>query len=398
MAAFTNARRIYLFSFFWMFLVIMPVIVPFFLDLGLTMHEVFLLQAAFGLAVVAFEIPSGYLCDLWGRKKTLIVGSFISGCGFTALVYLKSFWALVGFEIWIALGLSFVSGADVSLLYDSVDRSERKHGTKSLANMQFASVAGESVAALVGGVLIAWSFRHVVVAGAITSWIPFLIALTLREPKYERMDTKSHWQNFQRVFSHVFLRHDRILALTSINLVVWGLATFFAVWMHQKYWRDNGVPLAQFGLLWSIFNISVGIVGMQVHRLEHKLGPVPLLIFMGFAPVVGYLGMGLAGGYFGVAFGVLFYCSRGVNQVLLKDAMNWRTPSSFRATANSLQSFFFRLGFAIFGPGVGYVIDRFGMHSALFLLGGVFFALFFVTLVPLIRAIRRAAPDYIPEG
>jgi MFS family permease len=212
------------------------------------------------------------------------------------------------------------------------------------------------------------------------------------------MDDKSHWENFKRVFRHIFFSHDRILVFSSISLIVWGLSTFFAVWMFQKYWQENQVPLHYFGLIWAIYNISVGLVGKQVHTLEHKFGPLPLIVFLGLAPIAGYLGMGLAGGYFGVALGLLFYCSRGVTHVLLKDAMNWRTPSAFRATANSLQSFFFRLGFAAFGPAVGFIIDRFGMRAALFSLGAAFSILFLLTLVPLIKAVLQSAPDYIPEG
>ena len=82
---------------------------------------------------------------------------------------------------------------------------------------------------------------------------------------------------------------------------------------------------------------------------------------------------------------------------MLRDALNWRTPAAFRATANSLQSFFFRLGFAIFGPAVGYLIDHFGTPFALKALAGAFTALLFLTLFPLIKAIRETVPDYIPE-
>jgi len=394
----SNSRKIYLFSFFYMFLVTIPVIVPFFLSLGLTMSEVFQLQAIFGICVCALEIPTGYLCDMWGRKNTLVVGSFISGIGFTLLLFANTFWSLAVFEMVLALALSLVSGADVSLLYDSVDKSHRKHGAISLANMQLASVSGESVASVLGGILVAWSFSHVLWANAIAGWIPFFVALTFHEPSYEKMSGKSHWHNFTQVFRHIFFHHDRILVLTSINLIVWGLSTFFAVWMFQKYWQVNGVSLMYFGFIWAAYNISVGLVGKQVHWIETKVGPLPLLVFLGLSPVIGYFGMGLAGGYLGVTIGLLFYFSRGVTSVLLKDAMNWRTPSSFRATANSLQSFFFRLGFAIFGPGVGYTIDTYGIRVALFTLGSVFAVLFLLTLVPLIRAIGKAAPDYIPEG
>ena len=392
-----NAGRLYIFSFFYMFMVIIPVMVPYFLSVGLTMHQVFQLQAIFGLGVVALEIPTGYLCDLWGRKKILLFGAFFSGLGFTYLLFAHSFLTLVVFELVVSVGMSFVSGADVSLLYDSVDKSHRKHGTKSLANMQMASVSGESVASVLGGLLVAYSYRHVLLANAIAAWIPFFVALTFHEVGYEKMKGDSHWKNFKEVFHHIFLGHDRVLVLTSLNLIIWGLSTFFAVWMFQKYWQENNIHLVYFGFLWAGYNISVGIVGKQVHSLEHKFGPVPLLIFLGLAPIFGYIGMGLFGGTFGVLLGLLFYFSRGINQVLLKDALNWRTPSGYRATTNSLQSFFFRLGFAIFGPGVGFIIDRFGIRAALFTLGTVFAILFVFLMIPLMRAIVKAAPAYIPE-
>jgi hypothetical protein len=52
-----------------MFLVIIPVIVPYFLSLGLDMKQVFQLQAIFGLTVALLEVPSGYLCDLGAEKR-----------------------------------------------------------------------------------------------------------------------------------------------------------------------------------------------------------------------------------------------------------------------------------------------------------------------------------------
>ena len=386
-----NIKKIYAFSFFWMFLIIMPVIVPFFLSLGLSMKQVFQVQAIFGLSIVILEVPTGYLCDLWGRKNTLIIGSFICGIGCTYLMFVKSFTGLVIYEVILAISSSFVSGADISLLYDSVDKSERKEGTRSLANMQFYSMAGESIAAVLGGFLVTLSFGHVLVAYAIVQWIPFLIAFSFAEPVYEKMNKKTHWQNFGKILKYIFFNKDRVLILTFANLVIWGLASFFAVWMYQKYWQENNVSLAMFGIIWAAFNLSVGIMGKQVHMLEKKIGPAPLLIFVGLGPILGYWGMGVMGGYVGVAFGILFYLSRGINNVLLKDAMNWRIPSSFRATANSLHSMFFRLGFAVFGPGVGLLIDSQGMRFTLILLGCVFLGLFFLALVPLMKAIRQNA-------
>jgi MFS family permease len=75
----SNIPKIYSFSFFYMFLVIVPLLVPFFHKLGLTMEQVFISQAAFGLSMALFEVPSAYLGDLWGRKQVMILGVLLQG-------------------------------------------------------------------------------------------------------------------------------------------------------------------------------------------------------------------------------------------------------------------------------------------------------------------------------
>ena len=42
----------------------MPIITIFYTEHGLSLHEVFLIQAIFSIAVVLFEVPSGYFADV----------------------------------------------------------------------------------------------------------------------------------------------------------------------------------------------------------------------------------------------------------------------------------------------------------------------------------------------
>jgi len=116
--------RVYTFGFFSMFMVLIPVIIPFFTSIGLSMTEIFSLQAIFGIVVATCEVPSGYICDLWGRKKTILVGSFLVGCGHTYLLWSDSFADLLVFEIFVAVGLSLISGADLSMMYDLFNYSK----------------------------------------------------------------------------------------------------------------------------------------------------------------------------------------------------------------------------------------------------------------------------------
>jgi predicted MFS family arabinose efflux permease len=362
------------------------------------MTQVFQVQAVFAFSVALFEIPTGYLSDIWSRKKTLLVGAFLLGLSFSLLPFCKTFTHLIAYEILIALAHSFISGTDVALLYDSLGArsDDRQVAKNALANLQFSAVSAESIASVLSGFLVLLSFRHVLIAQALGAWLPFVFGLFVIEPKIHRMNSDSHLENFKRVLRHIFFR-DRTLRLIFLNLTVFGLSTFFAVWVLQKYWQDAGVPLAWFGGIWAVFNFSVGVIGKFTHRLEERWGPVPLLIVIGLSPAVAYFAMGWGLSLLGVAAGILFYISRGLCQVLLKDGFNWRVPPEFRATANSLSSLMFRLTFAMSAPLVGWSIDRYGMLWSLRGMGLSVLLAFVLLMIPLIRDIARKAPKGIPH-
>lgn len=382
-----------------MFLVIIPVLVPYFLSFDLTMEQVFQLQAIFGFTVAVLEVPSGYFCDLFGRKLALIIGSAFTVIGHTGLYFIDSYSEFVAYEITLGIALSLISGADLSILFDSLNEinNDRDERTKAVANIQLSTTGSEAIASILSGFLVMISFKAVVIAQAIAGWFTFFIAFTLKEPNFQKMSKSNHLENIKKIYRHLFTT-DKLLRLSFINLIVWGLSTFFAVWIFQKYWMENQIPLTYFGFIWAGYNFSVGLIGKQVHRLEKKYGPILILVFIGILPIVGYFGMAFFSGWVGVVFGLAFQACRGLNSVILKDALNWRTPSEFRATVNSLHSLGFRLGFCIFGPGVGYLIDKEGISFTLSILGIVFMILYIVFLIPLIKTISDIDKDIIPKS
>jgi len=383
-----NLKLLNAFSFFWLALVIIPVIVPFFATKGLSLADVFVLQSAFALSVVIFEVPSGYLADIIGRRKALILGSLFHGVGFTLLCFADSFAGLVLFEVTVGLGMSLLSGSDLSLLYDSqlALSLSPKEKTQGLARMRAIKAVSEGLAALLGGLLVVWSFEVLVVVNAVIAWVPLVLAWFLVEAPFERLRLVSPAQNFRRILVHLFYQ-DRLLRLTTLSLTFYGFSTFYVVWLIQPYWEAMGIPLAMFGLLWAAKNFAVALAARYCEPLERHFGPVAVLVVMALLPVAGYLGMALAGGVAGLVLAFTFYISRGFHQVILTDAFNSRVPSEFRATANSLTGFLFRLTFIVTGPLVGYLYEWQGMSVTLLALGLASAVLFVVLLLPLIRSV-----------
>ena len=100
-------------------MVIVPVIVPFFIAKGLSLADIFYLQAVFATVIVVFEAPSGYFADVFGRKNALVIGSVIHGVVYFYLNFADELTSLIIFEISVGIDASLLSGADLTLLYDT---------------------------------------------------------------------------------------------------------------------------------------------------------------------------------------------------------------------------------------------------------------------------------------
>ncbi len=382
--------RIYSFQFFWIFALILPVLYPYYASLGVNMHEFFQLQAMFGFSVAIFEIPSGYFSDYFGRKVSLGVGGFLSGVSYFILTQATGFYGLLLHEFLLGVALSFVSGTDVAILFDSLPpKASRNDSSRLLGFHQMAASLGESSAAvLCTGLLLFLSYKSIIAIQAIVAWIPFFIALSIPEPPTPR---KEHLEFKKVKILWMQLLHEQLeLRLLILHFVVWMLATFIAIWTIQKYWQEHNVPLTWFGLLWGASNLLMGFTGLAARRLEHRWSSRHILLGVGLLSIAAFVIMGLTPGLLGVAVGFLLYLARGLNQVVARDLLNQNMQPELRATANSIVNFLFRISFAFLGPGIGWAIDRWSLNATLLTAGAIFAILFLLITFPLWKLLKNS--------
>lgn len=385
-----NIKIIYGLAFFYSFMVIVPVIVPFFMAKGLSLADIFYLQAVFATAIVVFEAPSGYFADVFGRKTALVIGSGIHGLAYLYLNFAGDLASLLIFEIMAGIAASLLSGADLALLYDTQkalqDDNDIEH-SNAISQLGFFRSSSEGLGALVGGVLVLWSFEAMVAVQSVAAWMCLILALLIIEPPYKKTEGKNNRIQISSILRHLFMS-DPVLRNVVIAIPLYNLATFHAAWLMQPYWAAEGISLSMFGLLWFSQSLVVAAAARFGFVIERRYGAVFSLFLMGLLPIVGHFGMAWAQGWSGILIGLLLFASRGLNQVILVNAMNRRIPSEFRATANSFTSFLFRLAFIVTGPVVGYLAEAKGLEITLNGLGLSSILLFSLVMIPLIQSVK----------
>jgi len=220
-----NITLLYGFSFFDPFMIVIPVWVPYLATQGITMRQFMELQAVFAIVIFLGEVPTGLLSDLWGRKKTLLVGSTLKAISFSLLPLWHSYEGFLFYHLTMGIALSMISGGDVALLYDSylAAGGERSRGTALLGNMKLAGQTGAAVSALLGGAVVTLSYGHLLWANAILSWIPALLVLAVTEPPVAAKRGKARAEGFREVVSTTLVR-DASTRRVFLNVVASGAA------------------------------------------------------------------------------------------------------------------------------------------------------------------------------
>lgn len=96
----------------------------FLLDAGLSNLEAFAANAFFAAGMVLFEIPTGIVADMWGRRVSFLLGTITLAVSTVLYVLLwqveAPFWQWAVVSVLLGLGFTFFSGATEAWLVDAL--------------------------------------------------------------------------------------------------------------------------------------------------------------------------------------------------------------------------------------------------------------------------------------
>ena len=361
-----NIRKLYAFSFLQMTLFPMAIITLFWKDhIGLTLTQILLLQGIFSVATLLLDYPAGYVSDRLGYRCALNIASLLGIAGWGLYTVAGSFGGVLAAEILLGMSLSFVSGSDSALLYETLaaEGSEQSYARHEGRMNGFGQI-GEAAGALMAGVIYAYApvLPFILQVGV---WIAALfVTRGLADTSRERtVPVRSHLAEALSTARYAF-RDNRHLRYTILLNTVLGIASFFPVWLIQPYMQHAGVPLAWFGPVWAVANLTVALCALASHRLHLRLGDRGMVLLFVALVIAGYLGLGLTAGVGGFLFYFLLTAMRGLRGPMMLSHTQGESSSDNRAATLSLQSVSFRLLFVCTGPLVGRLADGVGVRQS----------------------------------
>jgi MFS family permease len=341
----------------------------FMLDAGLDIFEVFVVNAAFTVGLVLFEIPTGVVADSTGRRRSFLLSVLILIIGTVGYLSIAGLGGgLAGFvvvSLILGIGYSFYSGAAEAWLVDALhavghDGQLDRIFARSEIVTSGAIVLGSVGGGLLGTLDLSWPLvlRAVLLAGV------FGVGLSVMHdvgfvPRAHRMSAMPTEMRKVLQASIDFARNSRSAQLLMSVSLIQGMFAIWGFYAAQPYLlqllRRDAVWVA--GIITALMALATNAGNLAVEFFARFCGRrTTLLIAAATALAIAAAGAGLADSFWTVLLMLLLLnAAQGVGGPVQRAYLHTIAPSAQRATVASAVSLVGGAGGIVGQLGLGWI-------------------------------------------
>jgi len=202
-------------------------LILFFLEKGIDYIKIGLLYSVREITIMLFEIPSGLVADVLGRKKTLMASFFVYILSFATFYFSNHFGLMLLAMVLFALADAFRSGVHKAMIFQYLTRRGRAgQKTNYYGHTRSWSQTGSSIASLVAGIMVFYygSYRIIFAISAVPYFLDMLLIWSYPgylDGEFNTKNKKSVRKKFAEVWKTIVtsLKEFSLLhILTSLSL------------------------------------------------------------------------------------------------------------------------------------------------------------------------------------
>ena len=369
----------------------------FFIQNGLSLLQIGLLESIFHGTSLLCEIPSGMLADRFSYKTNLYLARLASIVSSILILFGQgNFWIYALAMMVSAWSYNFDSGTSTAFLYDSAVEAGQKD--RYLQISSFLSGVAEVTRTL--GTVVAGFFIHGALAWTYLiaiglSFLSIILIYFMKEPMAKR--EKNEVLTFKTIVLQVRKEwHEKpVLFYWMMTYQLVGtLMCMFYFYYQQKISDLAGWQVSLVMLIGSGLNLIAVYVASQIGKKWNSNRVFPTLVAL--------TGLALLLVFFGTPFAFLLVylltdTLYAVYQPIYFNDLQGYLPSSVRATMLSINSMLFSLSMIVIFPLTGWLIDRWGLVAVFLVLGLILLLTYPILRIGLKRMGKLLNQDLITE-
>ena len=341
----------------------------FFIQNGLSLLQIGLLESIFHGTSLLCEIPSGMLADRFSYKTNLYLARLSSiGSSILILFGQGNFWIYAIAMMVNAWSYNFDSGTSTAFLFDSAVEAGQKD--RYLQISSFLSGVAEVTRTL--GTVVAGFFIHGALAWTYyiaigLSLLSILLIFLMKEPE-SKSDERNHL-TLKRILEVVKQEWQDKPVLFYWMLTYQLVGTIMCMFYYYYQQKISDLASWQVSLIMLIgsgFNLLAVYLASQIGKKWNSNQVFPILVALtGLALLL----VGLKTPFAYLSVYLLTNALYAVYQPIYYNDLQAYLPSSVRATMLSINSMMFSLSMIVFFPLTGWLIDTCGFVAVFLVLG-----------------------------
>lgn len=378
----SNIWKYYVFNFLQLFVFFGAIITVYFLDLGLSLLQISLISSVGWIVSLLFEVPSGIVSDFYGKKKTLIISSFAFFLWVLFLGISKHYIFILLAGFFGGIKLSFTSGSDSALLYDTLkDLKREDEHPKITGRVSSLFLIGTGISAIIGSTIAAYtSIRVTIFLTLFVAFLSILVAFSFAEPKMNKRDPSRKYFSHLKESFNICKQNKKlywlILLLSSINTLFATLFIYFQVFL-----VEHPIDISLYGWIYFVLLSVAAFSSYHYGWVHKKFSDIRLLKIMSYVCALSVIGIFFAKSFLLFIFlFVILELIFGLFRPTSQHYINVEIASKYRATILSLVGFLAAVLKGLFQPISGFIGDIIGIYSLFAVLGGVFLVVSLICL------------------
>jgi MFS family permease len=356
----------------------------FLLDAGLTNLQAFAANAFFTVGMVLFEVPTGVVADMWGRRASFLLGtltlSAATGLYVALWVFSAPFWQWALVSMLLGLGFTFFSGATEAWLVDALGATGYQGSMETVFGRGQVIMGIATLGGSAGGGFLAQATNLAVpfVLRAGVLLVVFVVAfLVMRDLGFTPQRRGGPLTEVRRITAASVRYGWRVPAVRDIMLAgaFTGGVTIYAFYALQPYLLDLWGDRQAYGVAGVAAAVLAGaqiLGGLIAPRLRRLVGRrTSALLLVDAVAAAAILTMGLAAQFYAVMALMVVWGVVGSAGLPIRQAyLNGSIPSQQRATILSFDSLVASSGGVVAQPALGRAADVWG-YPVTFVISGI---------------------------
>lgn len=304
------------------------------------------------LSSMAFEVPTGYIADRFGKKTSVICGILLKITAIIILVTGTSTVSLVMNALLYGLGLALISGAIDALLYQSVTHKEYER-TTALSVPFYQS--GLVLSAFLGGFMFEINQHLPVIAEAALLVILIIPVLLMAKDTHKAKGELTFHEAFQSLRQILTVKAS--LIFLAVYIVYYSIVVLFVDILLEKKMIELTFAPSQRGMV--IAGVKIAVIFLLQSVIMSKLRSVRAKAVFAFATAI--ISLSILGFTRSGLFFIVIYAFTNPLTMMLDAAMNpimqKISRHETRATDISMYSLLAKLCYASVASLAGFYLN-----------------------------------------